>query len=138
MSSPDEQPRLIDIRVITDERGSISTAEAGAALPFTPQRYFTVFNVPPHQVRGEHAHRECHQFLVCLRGSVTARTDDGSYVEERKLDSPARGLYVPPMIWGGQFDFSSDAILLVLASHTYDPAEYIRDYEEFRRAVRRS
>lgn len=127
--------RLIEIPVLTDARGSISMAEANETLPFAPQRYFIVFGVPPGATRGEHAHRDCHQLLVCVRGSVSARTDDGRSSQEYALNTPALGLYVPPLVWGAQFDFTPDATLLVLASHKYDPGEYIRDYEEFRRIV---
>lgn len=110
-------------------------AEVGTLLPFAPQRYFVVFDVPAGQVRGQHAHRECHQVLVCLRGSVTVRSDDGLSAEEWQLDGPALGLYLPPMVWAAQLNFSADAMLLVLASHSYDEAEYIRDYDEFKRAL---
>jgi UDP-2-acetamido-3-amino-2,3-dideoxy-glucuronate N-acetyltransferase len=126
---------LYQIPLITDARGSISMAEIGSSLPFVPQRYFVVFDVPENQVRGEHAHKECRQFLVCLKGSVSVKTDDGALQKEVLLNSPAHGLYVPPMVWGMQFNFSADAILLVLASHKYDAAEYIRDYDEFLKAV---
>lgn len=124
-------PRLIDLPVVTEDRGSITFVEVGQTLPFTPLRSFMVYDVPAGQIRGDHAHRECHQLLICVCGRLTARTDDGAGVQERTLDSPARGLYMPPLTWGGQYDFSPGAVLLVLASHKYDAAEYIRDYGEF-------
>jgi hypothetical protein len=78
-----------------------------------------------------HAHKTCHQLLVCVRGSVSARFDDGTRADEVVLDRPSLGLYMPPMIWGGQSDFSADALVLVLASCPYSRAEYIEDYDEF-------
>ena len=87
--------------------------------------------MPTVEARGAHAHRECEQFLVCLRGSVRAIVDDGEHREEHLLNSPKVGLYMPPMIWGTQYQYSSDALLLVLASDPYDPADYIRDYDQF-------
>ena len=136
--SPDPRPYLCQIPVITDARGNIAVAEVGPTVPFTPQRYFVIYNVPPGETRGEHAHRNCHQLLVCLRGSVLVLTDDGVTREERWLNGPQTGLYVPPMVWGRQSQFTNDALLLVLASHLYDRGEYIEDYEVFLRIVRRA
>lgn len=117
--------------IITDLRGSISVGELDKGLPFPPKRYFTVFNVPTREVRGEHAHRICHQFLVCVRGQINLVVDDGRDREELIMDSPGVGVHVPPMVWAVQYRYSPDAVLLVLASETYDPNDYIRDYEEF-------
>jgi UDP-2-acetamido-3-amino-2,3-dideoxy-glucuronate N-acetyltransferase len=118
-----------------DLRGSLSAAEFGDDLPFTPRRLFMVYDVPDERVRGEHAHRVCHQFLICAAGSVSVVVDDGTHTAEVELDSPDVGLHIPPMVWGIQYKFSAEAILLVLASHPYDPADYIRDYDEFRALV---
>lgn len=123
--------RAYHMPIITDIRGSISVGEAGSNLPFLPKRYFTVFNVPSREVRGEHAHRTCHQLLTCLKGQVTLVVDDGANREEAILDSPSIGVYIPPMVWAVQFRYSPDAVLLVLASEAYDPADYIREYDEF-------
>jgi UDP-2-acetamido-3-amino-2,3-dideoxy-glucuronate N-acetyltransferase len=118
-----------------DLRGSLSAGEFSSDVPFTPQRYFLVFDVPGKDVRGEHAHRACHQFLVCARGSVSVVVDDGQRSEEFLLDQPDVGLYVPPMIWAVQYRYSVDAVLLVFASDPYDAADYIRDYDQFLEAV---
>lgn len=127
--------RMHEVKVVTDIRGSLSAAELGAGLPFQPARLFTVFDVPSRQVRGEHAHKTLHQWLVCLRGSITLMVDDGEHREAIVLDTPARAVHVPPMIWAAQYQFSPDAILLVAASAEYDADEYIRDYDEFLHAV---
>ena len=118
-------PRFIDLR------GSLSVGEFDRDLPFTPARYFLVFGVPSRETRGEHAHRECHQFLVCVHGSVRVLADDGRQRREFTLDSPDAGLHLPPMTWGTQYRYSPDAVLLVLASHAYDAGDYIRDYGDF-------
>ncbi|HEY5516622.1 MAG TPA: WxcM-like domain-containing protein [Pengzhenrongella sp.] len=123
--------RLIPITVAQDLRGSLAAVELGQDLPFVPGRFFAVFDVPSKDVRGEHAHRVCSQVLVCLRGSVRCVVDDGERRDEVLLDSPDTGLYMPPMTWGSQFDYSADAVLGVFASHPYDGADYIRDYDEF-------
>jgi len=123
-----------DIPIVEDLRGCLSFAEFPTHLPFIPKRYFTVFDVPGRDVRGEHAHRTIHQFLVCVKGSCTVMTDDGKVRTESILDSPSKGLHIPPMVWGVQYQYSSDAVLLVLASDVYDADEYIRDYDEFVKA----
>jgi len=120
-----------------DLRGSLTAGEFSADIPFVPKRYFLVFDVPGKDVRGEHAHKECQQFLVCARGSVSIVVDDGRRSEEVLLDRPDIGLYVPAMVWAVQYKYSADAVLLVFASHRYDPGDYIRDYEEFEAAVQR-
>lgn len=120
---------------VTDIRGSLTVGEFERSIPFPAKRYFMVFSVPNVETRGEHAHRECHQFLICVSGSVTAVADDGTTREEFVLDRPDVGLHMPPMTWGIQYKYSPDAVLLVFASHYYDAADYIRNYEEFRQAA---
>jgi acetyltransferase-like isoleucine patch superfamily enzyme/dTDP-4-dehydrorhamnose 3,5-epimerase-like enzyme len=123
--------------LIEDMRGSLSFAEYGQYLPFVPRRYFLVFDVKSKEVRGEHAHKKLHQFLICVKGSCSVVVDDGNNREEIVLNSPATGLHISPMIWGIQYKYSADAVLLVLASDSYDADDYIRDYDEFLEAVRR-
>jgi len=123
--------RLIKFPVVKDIRGSLSVGDFSGSVPFETRRFFTVYDVPNQETRGEHAHRECHQLLICMRGSIHALADDGEYREEFVLDAPNIGLHLPPKVWGVQYKYSPDAILLVFASHLYDPADYIRDYSEF-------
>jgi UDP-2-acetamido-3-amino-2,3-dideoxy-glucuronate N-acetyltransferase len=129
---------LSQLRYVKDMRGDLSAGEYERDIPFTPKRYFLVFDVPTREVRGEHAHRECHQFLVCVRGSCGVLLDDGRNRQEFTLDRPDLGIYMPPMIWGTQYRYSSDAVLLVFASHYYDPNDYIRSYDEFQALARGS
>ena len=117
--------------VVEDMRGNLSVGEFARSIPFEPKRYFLVFRVPSRDVRGEHAHRECHQFLICVCGNCSVVADDGTNRTEVLLDRPNLGVYLPPGVWSVQYKYSSDAILLVFASHFYDPADYIRDYSEF-------
>ncbi len=128
--------RLIELPQVRDLRGSLSVGEAPKQLPFVPHRYFLVFDVPSAEVRGEHAHHACHQFLVCVAGQCSAVVDDGAERHEVCLHRKNLGLYMPPMTWGVQYKYSSDAVLMVLASRAYDPADYIRDYSEFLKLVR--
>jgi acetyltransferase-like isoleucine patch superfamily enzyme/dTDP-4-dehydrorhamnose 3,5-epimerase-like enzyme len=122
---------LVELPTHRDMRGALVAGELDAVLPFVPRRYFVVFDVPSRHVRGEHAHRECWQFLTCLAGSVTVHLDDGESRAEVVLDAPGRGLLVPPMVWANQFRYTADAALLVLASHPYRSEDYLRDYEDY-------
>jgi UDP-2-acetamido-3-amino-2,3-dideoxy-glucuronate N-acetyltransferase len=128
---------LILLPEVTDLRGKLSFAEVEQYLPFQPKRYFLVYDVPSKELRGEHAHKECHQFLICVRGSITVITDNGRHKDQIEINQPRIGLHIPPLVWGIQFKYSADAVLLVLASQRYDPADYIRNYDEFLEIVRR-
>lgn len=123
--------RLIALPRFDDARGSIAVGELDRSIPFVIKRYFVVFDVPSAETRGEHAHRACHEMLVCVRGSVSVVVDDGNAREEFTLNRPDRGLHVPPMVWATEYKYSRDAALLVLASDYYDADDYIRDYNEF-------
>lgn len=130
-NTPDGDPRLYKLPRVLDIRGSLTVGEFEKSIPFLAKRYFMVFNVPSAETRGEHAHKECHQFLICVSGSVNVVADDGHSRREYVLDRPDAGLHLPPMTWGIQYKYSPDAVLLVFASHYYDADDYIRDYDEF-------
>jgi acetyltransferase-like isoleucine patch superfamily enzyme/dTDP-4-dehydrorhamnose 3,5-epimerase-like enzyme len=116
----------------SDLRGRLIAGELpGEGIPFTPARWFLVYDVPSREVRGEHAHRVCHQFLICVSGKVNVAVDDGKRRSEVLLDEPTVGIYVPPRVWASQYRYDADAALLVLASHPYDPDDYVREYEAF-------
>jgi len=117
--------------LVEDLRGFLSFGEARNQVPFEIKRYFMVFHVSSEEIRGEHAHRTLHQFLICVHGRCHVVADDGENRQEFVLDSPTIGVHLPPMIWGAQYRYSKDAVLLALASDVYDPADYIRDYTEF-------
>ncbi len=120
-----------------DLRGSLAVGEFPRQIPFVPKRYFVVFDVPSSEIRGEHAHRACHLFMVCVRGACSVVADDGKQREEFRLDHPTLGLHLPPMVWGTQYSHTRDAVLIVFASDYYDPQDYIRDYQEFLDEARR-
>ncbi len=121
---------------IDDLRGNLSFGEIGKQVPFEVKRYFLVYGVASKEIRGEHAHRSLHQFLVCVHGRCHVVADDGRARQEFTLDSPSLGLYLPPLVWATQYKYSEDAVLMVLASDKYDPASYIRDYSEFLELVK--
>jgi len=124
---------LVPLGSHVDLRGALAVAEVTEHVPFQPHRVFFVSDVPGKEVRGEHAHRQCQQFLVSTHGSLSVIVDDGRDRKEVLLDTPSVGLYLPAKVWSVQYRFSPDAALAVFASDPYDPADYVRDYEEFLR-----
>jgi UDP-2-acetamido-3-amino-2,3-dideoxy-glucuronate N-acetyltransferase len=128
---------LVRQHAVFEARGRLTVGELGKGLPFVPRRFFVISEVPRADIRGEHAHRELDQFLICLAGSVVVDVDDGSSRRTVELDCPQVGLHLAPMVWGSQSRYSADAVLLVLASHEYDAADYIREYDAFLDEVRR-
>lgn len=123
--------KLHELPLIEDLRGALTFGELDTHLPFPPKRFFVVYDVPSREVRGEHAHHELHEFLICLRGSCSVALDDGSSHDEVLLDTPTIGLHVPPKLWRVHYKYSPDAILLALCSDIYKPEDYIRDYDNF-------
>lgn len=119
------------MREISDSRGSLSVGEVPKEVPFSPARYFLVYDVPSSELRGEHAHKKCQQFLICVHGSCRVLLDDGERRCEVLLDRPNIGIFMPEMIWGTQYKYSDDAVLLVFASRPYESDDYIRTYDEF-------
>jgi UDP-2-acetamido-3-amino-2,3-dideoxy-glucuronate N-acetyltransferase len=116
----------------SDLRGKLTAGELPSdGIPFVPRRWFLVYDVPSREVRGEHAHHVCHQFLLCVSGRVNVAVDDGTHRGEVLLDAPTVGVYVPPLVWASQYRYDDDAVLLVLASHPYDADDYIRQYDDF-------
>jgi len=132
-----KEAKLFLMPLIEDLRGKLSFGEIEQHLPFSPKRYFLVYDVPSREIRGEHAHKELHQFLVCVKGSVSVALDDGACREEVLLDSPQLGIHIPPLIWGIQYKYSPDAVLLVFASDVYQADDYIRDYDDFLQYAKR-
>ena len=123
--------RLYLMRRISDARGGLTVGEVPTEVPFSPARYFVVFDVPSVELRGEHAHRRCQQFLICLHGSCRILLDDGQQRCEVTLDRPDMGVFMPEMIWGTQYKYSPDAVLLVFASRPYEAGDYLRTYDAF-------
>ena len=138
-SSPGQQDPLCAVRgvrvlrtpTIKDLRGNLVARQLERGLPFAPHRCFLVYDVPTKELRGEHAHRQCEQLLVCVSGSVNVLCDDGERRQEFVLDSPEIGLHIGAMVWGTQYRYTNDAVLMVLASLPYDPDDYIRTYDTF-------
>lgn len=122
---------LIDFEIKGDHRGSLIALENGKNLPFSVQRVYYIFGTQPDIRRGYHAHRALKQVLVCTSGACQILLDNGTSKQTVALNSPTQGLYIDGLIWREMFDFSTDCVLMVLASELYDEADYIRDYADF-------
>lgn len=122
---------MYEIPYFGDARGDLNVMEFEKLLPFPVMRMFYTYNVGSTDVRGEHAHKVCEQFLVAVHGSLNVIVDDGERRDEFVLDSPSRGLHLPAGCWGIEYKHSVDCVLLVLASRPYENDDYIRDYNQF-------
>ena len=123
--------KLLSLGTISDERGTLVIAEGASQVPFDIARAYCVIATPPGAVRGQHAHRTLTQVAVAVAGACTMSLDDGSAQGEVRLDDPATGLLLPPLVWHEMSDFTADCVLMVLADDHYNEADYIRDYQEF-------
>lgn len=128
--------RIYKLPEFSDIRGSLNVAEYSKQIPFPVKRFFLVYKVPSKEVRGEHAHKKQHQFLICVNGSLSVIIDNGKKRSEIILNSSREGLYIPPKVWGVEYKYTSDAILLVFASDIYEPNDYIRDYGEYLKYIK--
>jgi dTDP-4-dehydrorhamnose 3,5-epimerase-like enzyme len=126
--------QLVEIPQRGDARGSLSIVEMGKTLPFTVKRAYWIHGTRPCVSRGYHAHKELRQLFCCLRGQVTLSVSDGLTKEEVVIKAFGQAAVLGPGLWRVMSNFSEDCILMVLADREYDEADYIRDYEEFRRA----
>jgi hypothetical protein len=122
---------IIELTRIENRSGNITPVTGNINLPFDIKRIFYTYDIPGGESRGAHAHKECHQFLVAASGSFEVALDDGVNKRTVLLNRPFYGLHIPPRIWAAEQGFSSGSVCLVLASHKYDEADYIRDYQEF-------
>lgn len=114
-----------------DARGQLIALEENRDVPFPIRRVYYMYSTAQDAVRGKHAHRELQQILICLHGSCKILMDNGEERETVTLDKPWDGLGISSAIWREMYDFSPDAVLMVLASAPYDESDYIRDYEAF-------
>lgn len=123
--------RLLDLNKIHYSEGNLTVIQGGVDLPYDLRRVFYLYDVPGGESRGAHAHRQCHQFLVAAGGAFEVLLDDGHNQRIVQLNRPFYGLHIPPGLWASEQSFSSGSTCLVLASHPYDEADYINDYNDF-------
>ncbi len=130
-----ERCPVLQFRDLGDERGKLVVIEGAQAIPFDIKRVFYIYDSDASVVRGQHANRESEFVLINVAGRSKVRITDGKEEFIVELNKPMMGVYIPKMIWKDMYDFSSDSVLLVLASTHYDGSEYIRDYNDYLRIM---
>lgn len=127
--------RQIQLPKILDRRGNLSFIEEDNHVPFDIKRVFWIYDVPGGEKRGGHAYKLSEEFIVALSGSFDITLDDGKTREVVHLNRSYNGLYVPKMVWRELSNFSTNSVAMILSSTYYDPDDYIRDYNDFRKIV---
>ncbi len=131
-----DKVKMLEFQQRGDERGHLVIVEGGVDIPFEIKRTFYIYGSDPDVVRGQHANKVSEFVLINVAGTSKVKVKDGEGNEVIYcLNRPHTGIYLPNMVWKDMYDFSSDSVLLVLASTHYDPDEYIRDYETFVKLV---
>lgn len=127
---------ILNFADLGDERGKLVVVEGGQAIPFDIKRVFYIYESDSTVVRGQHANRESEFVLINVAGKSKVRITDGTEEFIVELNKPMMGVYIPKMIWKDMYDFSSDSVLLVLASTHYDGKEYIRNYDDYLKIIK--
>jgi hypothetical protein len=129
--------QIIQLSKISDQRGNLTFIEGGQHVPFAIERVYYLYDVPGGSERGGHAHKALQQLIVAMSGSFDVELDDGNMKKRFHLNRAYFGLYVCPMIWRVLDNFSSGAVCMVLASNRYEASDYYRDYELYKRDMKR-
>ena len=123
--------KMIQFQPHGDERGMLIALEEKKNVPFEVKRIYLMYGTKAGVHRGKHAHKTLKQVLFCPCGACTISLDDGKERKEVRLDKATEGLLVEACIWREMYNFSPEAVLMVLASDYYDESDYIRNYDEF-------
>jgi dTDP-4-dehydrorhamnose 3,5-epimerase-like enzyme len=127
--------KILNFVPLGDHRGSLVALEEFENIPFPIKRVYYIFNTEKGVSRGFHAHKKLQQLVVCVTGECRMLLDNGKEREEVWLDSPTKGLLIGDNTWREMHDFSSDCVLMVLASEPFNEIDYIRSYEDFKKIV---
>jgi len=139
MKKLSEMYKIIEFDELGDERGNLVVAEGESKLvPFQINRIFYIYGSDSTVVRGQHANKRTKFILINVSGSSKVKLDNGHETTIVELNKPKMGLFIDTMLWKDMYDFSSDSVLLCLASEHYDGSEYIRDYEEYLNFIQNS
>ncbi|MDE7407391.1 MAG: FdtA/QdtA family cupin domain-containing protein [Muribaculaceae bacterium] len=126
-----DECRIIELDRHRHENGSLSVVSNNGEFPFSVRRLFYLYDVPGDSERGGHSHHQAQELIVAVSGSFDVTLDDGHHRRTFTLNRPYRALYIPAGIWRGLDNFSSGSVCLVLTSHTFDEADYVRQYDRF-------
>ena len=127
-----ERVKIIQLPKILDPRGNLSFFENSNQIPFDIKRTYWIYDVPGGEMRGSHAFKESHEFIIALSGSFDVILNDGKNEVKYSLNRSYYGLYVPNLIWRSIENFSTNSLALIVSSIPYDAADYIRDFDEFK------
>lgn len=130
--------RMVELPRIDDARGSLSFVHAFEHVPFGIERIYYLYDLHEGASRGAHAHKALHQLMIPIAGGFDVILDDGARTRRVHLSKPNEALYICPMIWRNLENFAAGSVCLVLASATYDEADYFRSYDDFIEARNRS
>lgn len=126
------QVRVINLPKILDPRGNLSFFENDNQIPFDIKRTYWIYDVPGGQIRGSHAFKESHEFIIALSGSFDVVLNDGENEIKYNLNRSYYGLYVPNLLWRSIENFSTNSLALIVSSIAYNDTDYIREFEEFK------
>lgn len=135
--SKTKQIRVIDLPKIEDERGNLSFIEEEAQIPFKIRRVYWIYDVPGGEFRGSHAFKKAEEFIVSLSGSFDIILHDGKEEKKFSLNRSYYGLYIPRMTWRKIENFSTNSLALILSSDTFNEADYIRDFGQFLKIMKK-
>jgi hypothetical protein len=130
-----EGVELIELPKILDKRGNLSFFENSNQIPFDIKRTYWIYDVPGGELRGSHAFKKSHELIVALSGSFDIVLHDGNKEKKYSLNRSYYGLYVPNLLWRRLENFSTNSLALIVSSISYDDADYIRDFEEFKTII---
>jgi hypothetical protein len=124
--------KIISLPKILDPRGNLSFFENSNQIPFNIKRTYWIYDVPGGEIRGSHAFKESHEFIIALSGSFDVVLGDGENEMKYSLNRSYYGLYIPNLLWRRIENFSTNSLALIVSSVPYDDTDYIRDFEEFK------
>lgn len=130
-------PKIIELPKFLDRRGNLSFAEEYKHIPFKIERCYWIYDVPGGEARGGHAFKDTEEFIIALSGSFDVILDDGLVKQTFSLNRSYYGLYVPKGIWREMVNFSTNSVALILSSSKYEEDDYIREYSEFMKSIKR-
>ena len=127
--------KMIEFQLHNDERGSLVVAEYQKEIPFLIKRVYYLYGSDSKTRRGYHSHKKLEQIYIAINGRCKVMLSDGKDNKIVQLDKREQGLYIGHNVWREIYDFSEEAVLLVLASEKYDESDYIRDYDSYLKSL---